>query len=199
MNFSMRKVSAVMWAKSRALTDKNMILGPVMILGLTVGMRFLYQSMRNGEPLTPTLLSMVLNLGLNMNITMTGMFGTSAALAEEKEKFTLRALMTSSVSSLEFFVGSILPPFLEIMAVNVALIPVSGVSMAMINVPLYLLVTAIASVTSCIIGMIIGIFAKNQMSASTLTSPAMLVFMLIPTFGNFTPFLEKLSGFLLPA
>lgn len=196
MKISMRKVSAITWAKTRDLTDKNVIVAPILILGLTVGLRFLYGSMLDGEPLPASLLGLVLNLGLMMNITMTGMFVTSAALAQEKEKHTLRALMTSSVNGLEFFLGSILPPFVEMMAVNVALIPLSGLSYAVVNLPLYIVVTAIASITSCIIGMIIGIFAKNQMSASTLTTPAMLLFMMLPVFGSFSSSLGKVASFL---
>ena len=196
MKISMRKVSAITWAKARDLTDKNVIIVPILILGMTAGLRFLYTSMLDGQPLPDTLLGLVLNLGLSMNITMTGMFVTSAALAQEKEKHTLRALMTSSVNGLEFFLGSILPPLAEMMAVNVALIPLSGLSMSVINLPLYIAVTVIASITSCIIGMIIGIFAKNQMSASTLTTPAMLLFMMVPTFGSLTPMFAKVSSLL---
>ena len=196
MNISDRKVSAIVWAKSRALTDKNVIIAPLMILGLTLGMRYLYGAMVEGETLSPSLLAMVLNLGLTMNITMTGMFVTSAGLAEEKEKHTLRALMTSSVNGLEFFLGSLIPPFLETQAVSILLIPVSGLSLAQINLVQYFLVTSIASITSCILGMIVGIFAKNQMSASTLTSPLIFVFMLIPVFGNMLPMFKSMSRFL---
>ena len=78
MSISMRKVCAVVWAKSRALTDKNVILAPLMILGITVGLRYLYGAMMEGEALSPSLMAMVLNMGLTMNITMTGMFVTSA-------------------------------------------------------------------------------------------------------------------------
>lgn len=45
MKISMRKVSAITWAKTRDLTDKNVIIAPILILGLTVGLRFLYRSM----------------------------------------------------------------------------------------------------------------------------------------------------------
>ena len=150
----------------------------------------------DGKELPAQLLATVLNLGLTMNITMTGTFVTSAALAEEKEKHTLRMLMTSSVNGIEFFLGSIIPPFIEIMILNIALIPISGISLASIPLGMYLLATALASITSCILGMLLGIYAKNQMSASTLTTPVILVFMLIPSFSAFIPSLGKISKFL---
>ena len=37
-----------------------------------------------------------------MNTSMTGIYCVAASLAEEKEKHTLRTLMTSSVNGLEF-------------------------------------------------------------------------------------------------
>ena len=47
--------------------------------------------------------------GMLMNVSMMGFYCTAASLAEEKEKNTLRTLMTSSVNGLEFFLGSLIP------------------------------------------------------------------------------------------
>ena len=44
--------------------------------------------------------------------------------------------------------------------------------------------------------MIFGIFAKTQVSASTITTPALLIFMMIPMFSGFGETLEKVSGLL---
>lgn len=191
MKINGRKLLAVTEMKARALFDKNVIIVPIMILGITILMRFVYGAMMDGKELPAQLLATVLNLGLTMNITMTGTFVTSAALAEEKEKHTLRMLMTSSVNGIEFFLGSIIPPFIEIMILNIALIPISGIFLASIPLGMYLLATALASITSCILGMLLGIYAKNQMSASTLTTPVILVFMLIPSFSAFIPSWER--------
>ena len=68
MSISMRKVCAVVWAKSRALTDKNVILAPLMILGITVGLRYLYGAMMEGEALSPSLMAMVLNMGRHCSL-----------------------------------------------------------------------------------------------------------------------------------
>ena len=43
--------------------------------------------------------------------------------------------------------------------------------------------------------MLLGIFAKNQVSASTLTTPVVLVFMMIPMFTGFSETLQKISMF----
>lgn len=138
----------------------------------------------------------LLNFGLIFNITLMGIYVTSAALAEEKEKNTLRTLMTSSVTGIEFFLGSILPITGMIMAINLLLLPVSGSTLGDMNLLLYLFVTLIATLTSCIIGMIMGIFAKNQVSASTITTPVLMIFIFIPTFAGLVDSLQGISSFL---
>ena len=138
----------------------------------------------------------LLNFGLIFNITLMGIYVTSAALAEEKEKNTLRTLMTSSITGIEFFLGSILPITGMIMVINLLLLPVSGSTLGDINLLLYLFVTLIATLTSCIIGMIMGIFAKNQVSASTITTPVLMIFIFIPTFAGLVDSLQGISSFL---
>lgn len=138
----------------------------------------------------------LLNFGLIFNITLMGIYVTSAALAEEKEKNTLRTLMTSSVTGIEFFLGSILPITGMIMIINLLLLPVSGSTLGDINLLLYLFVTLIVTLTSCIIGMIMGIFAKNQVSASTITTPVLMIFIFIPTFAGLVDSLQGISSFL---
>ena len=64
-----------------------------------------------------------------MNTSMTGIYCVAASLAEEKEKHTLRTLMTSSVNGLEFFIGSLLPALLLLMIVNVLCVFLAGVSL----------------------------------------------------------------------
>ena len=60
----------------------------------------------------------------------------------------------------------------------------------------YLAVTTAASVIAAIVGMILGIFAKNQVTASTITTPAMLIFMMVPMFTGLSETLQKISGLL---
>lgn len=59
----------------------------------------------------------------------------------------------------------------------------------------FTLVSVLASLTSCIIGMLLGIFSKNQVSAGTITSPVLLALMMIPMFSNFIDGLDKISEF----
>lgn len=96
-----RKLSAVTEMKMRTLMSKNFIIMPIFSLGFTFLMKILYRSIADGKI---NMDGYALSLGVLMNISMS-VYCTAAALAEEKEKNTLRTLMTSSVNGLEFFLG----------------------------------------------------------------------------------------------
>lgn len=195
MNISMRKVWAITEVKAKSLFGKNFITMPLFTLGIIFILRMVFESISEGET-SSFMIGYLLNFGLVFNICVMGIYTTSAALAEEKEKHTLRTLMTSSVNGYEFFLGSILPVFLMMMFINVLMIPVSGCAYTDINLFVYILVCTIASLTSCILGMILGIFAKNQVSASTIATPALLLFTFIPTFSTIIESLKGISQFL---
>lgn len=194
MSCSMRKVLVIASVKGKTLFSRNFITMPLFTLGIIVVLRSVFDAMGTGNDSFIT--GYLLNFGLIFNITLMGIYVTSAALAEEKEKNTLRTLMTSSVTGIEFFLGSILPITGMIMIINLLLLPVSGSTLGDINLLLYLFVTLIATLTSCIIGMIMGIFAKNQVSASTITTPVLMIFIFIPTFAGLVDSLQGISSFL---
>lgn len=192
----LNKVLAIAQVKTKAFMGKNCIIMPLFAIGFTFLMRFIYGNIAKSSPAGPEFMNaLALSMGLVMNIGMSGIYCPSLLLAEEKEKHTLRVLMTSSVNSLEFFLGSTLPVFIITAAINFLLLPISGFMITGTSLALFALVTVIASLTSCVIGMLLGIFAKNQVSAGTITTPVLLLLMLIPMFSNFVEMLENLSKF----
>ncbi len=177
--------------------NMTVMLGPVMTLGLVAGMRYLYgTNLAGGGELPAALMAIILNMGLSFNVSMNGFLMVGTAIAEEKEKHTLRVLMTSSVTGIQYFWGTICIPFLMIMLINVLILPLSGCTVLPENLPVYFIITALSGFTSCIIGMIVGIFAKNQMSANLIATPLLFVFALVPIFGNLSEGLAKASQFL---
>ena len=100
----------------------------------------------------------------------------SAIIAEEKEKNTLRALMMSNVKSWQYIisVGSYI--FIMCMvgtAVFAVLGEYNGAELAR-----FILSMISGIILSEIIGAVIGIFSSNQMAATSLTIPIMMVFSL---------------------
>lgn len=189
----LRKLAAVTEVKGKALFSKNFIIMPIFSLGFTFLMKTIYGAVTEGAF---DMSAYALALGVLMNILMEGVYCTAAALAEEKEKNTLRTLMTSSVNGLEFFLGSFIPVLLMCIAVNALCVPLAGVGMDIAQWAAYLAVTTACSAISIVIGMIFGIFAKTQVSASTITTPALIVLMMIPMLSGFSDILERISGFL---
>ena len=189
----LRKLAAIMEVKGKALFSKNFIIMPIFSLGFTFLMKTIYGAVTKGAF---DLSAYALSLGVLMNILMEGVYCTAAALAEEKEKNTLRTLMTSSVNGLEFFLGSLIPVVLMSSVVNVLCTFIAGFDMEPFQWISFLAITVACSSISAVIGMIFGIFAKTQVSASTITTPALLIFMMIPMFSGFGETLEKVSGLL---
>lgn len=190
------KVTAIMQVKMRAFMGKNCIIMPIFAVGFTILMRYLYGEMAgNAEVSSETMNAYALSMGLVMNVGMTGIYCTSLLLAEEKEKNTLRVLMNSSVNGVEFFLGSLIPVFLITAILNFVLIPLSGFEISGSAWLPFVVVSVTSSLTSCIIGMILGIFSKNQVSAGTVTTPVLLILLLVPIFSDYVEAMQGISEF----
>ena len=96
-----RKISAIMEMKAKALMSKNFL---IMML-FSIGYGYLMKTII-GEVST-----YALSMAVLFNIAM-ALYVTSLLLAEEKEKNTLRVLMTSSVRGIEYFLGTVIPVIL---------------------------------------------------------------------------------------
>lgn len=193
---NMNKLVAVARIKWLCVSRNTAVMiGPFMVLGMVWGCKILY-GLRTDGKLAPMMMAVLLNLGITMNICTNGFLTVGTAIAEEKEKHTLRVLMTSSITGIQYFIGSILYPFVLTVVINFAILWVSGISMEQVSIPAYFLVSIAASLISCVIGMIVGICADTQMNANLIGYPLLIVFMMIPMFGNMSDGLRRISGFL---
>lgn len=177
-----RKISAIMEMKVKALMSKNFL---IMML-FSIGYGYLMKTII-GEVST-----YALSMAVLFNIAM-ALYVTALLLAEEKEKNTLRVLMTSSVRGIEYFLGTVFPMFIEVEIINVILALLLGVTMSPYVWIIYLLMTSLATLSCTMIGMIFGIFAKNQMNTSSIITPAVIILMLIPMFSELLPFMKVIS------
>lgn len=182
---SIRKISAIMEMKTRALMSKNFL---IMML-FSIGYGYLIKSII-GE-----LSTYALSMAVLFNIAM-ALYITALLLAEEKEKNTLRVLMTSSVRGIEYFFGTVFPILIEVEIINIILAFLLGVTMNLQVWIIYILMTSLATLSCTMIGMIFGIYAKNQMNTSSIITPAVIILMLIPMFSELLPFMETISKYL---
>lgn len=182
MNLSLRKVNAIIGLKFQTLiSNMSIILTPAFAIAFVVVMRYLMPEVDVDQAgMFFSTGAFLLSFGLIFNIAIAGISMSSSPLAEEKEKNTLRVLMTSSVNGVEYLVGSIIPPLIILTITNMLLIPVSG--MAYSDVPLlsFFIMTTIASFISLLIGYVVGIFSQNQAQSALLSMPVSLIFTSVP-------------------
>ena len=116
----------------------------------------------------------------------------SAIIAEEKEKNTLRALMMSNVKPWQYIISVGAYIFIMCMfgtAVFAVLGEYKGAELARF------ILSMISGITlSEIIGAVIGIFSRNQMAATSLTLPIMMIFSFVPMLSMFNETIKKIAG-----
>jgi ABC-2 type transport system permease protein len=99
-------------------------------------------------------------------------------IAEEKEKNTLRTLMLSAVSPLEFLTGKALITLFVSLLYNALMFFVIGIDKKYFG--LYMLFTTLVVFTMIEIGALLGIMSQNQMAMSVVGLPIIGVFLIIP-------------------
>ncbi|MGD6968316.1 ABC transporter permease [Rossellomorea vietnamensis] len=197
MRISLRKVRAITGMKFHTLLSNiSVMLGPILAIGIAFAMRNLMPDLDVSKAgMSFSTNAFVLSFGIIFNIAIAGISMTSGPLAEEKEKNTLRVLMTSSVNGLEYLIGTLLPPLLILVIVNMIMIPVSGVSFGEVQFGSYFVMTTVASIISLIIGYIVGILTNNQMQASIYTTPITLLLTSVPAIKLFKEDLSEILDY----
>ncbi|SES62417.1 ABC-2 type transport system permease protein [Enterococcus malodoratus] len=195
MSSTVKRINAITGLKFQTIiSNLSMMSNPLIALFLVIVFRKVMANLPQGSGAF-RVDAFLLGLGLIMNIVSGGLLISSTSIAEEKEKNTLRVLMTSSVKSNEYLIGSLIPTFSIIMIVNLLLIPASGISYSAIHLPTFLLITASGTLISIIIGFVIGILTKDQMQSGVICTPILLVFTMLPQLRFFSSTIEKVSSY----
>ena len=129
----------------------------------------------------------------SMYIGMAPITTIAAIISEDKEKNTLRVLIMSNVKSIEYLIGVGSYIFLLCMLGAVVFGVVGnyhGVEMVQ-----FLVIMGGGVLNSLMIGAAIGTWSKNQMSATSITIPVMLIFAFLPMLAMFNDAIRKVSGF----
>lgn len=124
-----------------------------------------------------------------MYIGMAPVTAAAAIISEEKEKNTLRVLMMANIKPWEYLLG--VGAYVWTLCMAGAGIMATG--LASTDIPFYLGVMAAGFVVSIAIGACIGIFSSNQMTATSLFVPVMMVFSFSPMLAMFNDKIEKVA------
>ena len=126
-----------------------------------------------------------------MFIGMAPLTCMSAIISEEKEKNTLRVLMMSNVKPWQYLVAVGAYIFVMCMAGIAVFALLGGYEGA--ELAMFLSLTASGVILSELIGAVIGIFCDNQMAATSLTIPVMMVFSFLPMLSMFNEGIKKIA------
>jgi ABC-2 type transport system permease protein len=124
-----------------------------------------------------------------MYIGMAPLTSVSAIIAEEKEKNTLRVLMMANVKPWQYLLG------VGIYVWSICMIGagVMATGLKSSAIPAYMGIMAIGFVISIIAGACVGVFSTNQMSATSIVMPLMMVFSFAPMLSMFNDKIAKVS------
>ena len=127
-----------------------------------------------------------------MYIGMAPISSVAAIISEEKEKNTLRVLIMANIKPWEYILG--IGIYVWSICMIGACVMASGLES--IQIPFYLLCMAIGFFISVMAGACIGILSKNQMMATSLVMPVIMILSFIPMLGTFNEMIEKISRFI---
>ncbi|WP_058301749.1 ABC transporter permease [Gorillibacterium timonense] len=131
---------------------------------------------------------------VGMSLTLVTCFVIAMLIAEEKEKQTLRTLMLSAISPLEFFLGKGLFTLLVSTILNSLIFFIIGIETRVYG--LFLIVTVLVCLSMVAIGAIIGLVAPNQMATGVVGMPILLVFLMVPMFAEMNAVMGKIAWLL---
>ena len=192
MEAALRKTSALLGKDM-----KDLVKNPTVLLGclLPVGFIALYsQTMgdASGEA-ADAARHQFLTMALFMTVGMTGCMTALYTIAEEKEKHTLRTLMLANVSAEQMLASRGLVTLLTIGVVDAACYLVIGQPPA--GLPAFLAIGMAGSVPIVLLSLLLGLVARDQMSAGVLSMP-ILIAGIAPMFAQMVDGLSDIAPYL---
>lgn len=133
------------------------------------------------------------NLFATMYVGMAPLTSMAAVISEEKEKNTLRVLRMANVKFMEYLLG-VGGYIWLICMLGACVFGICGQykGRAWWN---FVTVMAIGILVSILIGAVIGTWGKNQMAATSITVPVMMIFSFLPMLSMFNSTMEKIARF----
>lgn len=116
-----------------------------------------------------------------MYIGMAPIVSVASIISEEKEKNTLRVLMMANVKPWQYLIG---------IGIYVWLLCIAGAGLIAVNIDkdsilYYICIMSIGFIISIFVGACIGIYANNQMTATSIVMPVMMILAFVPMIAIF--------------
>lgn len=133
------------------------------------------------------------NMFSAMYVGMAPLVSIAAVIAEEKEKNTLRVLVMSGVKPGEYLLG--IGSYIWFACMIGAVVLGMAGNYRGGSFAIFLGIMAVGILTSLLIGAAIGTLSRNQMMATSLSVPVMLVFAFLPMLASFNGTIKKVARF----
>lgn len=133
------------------------------------------------------------NLFATMYIGMAPLTSIAAIMAEEKEKNTLRVLLLSNVKPQEYLVA--IGSYIWCACMVGAGIICASASYDFKETITFMLIMAVGIIISLLIGAVIGTWSKNQMMATSIAVPVMMVFSFLPMLSMFNTTIAQVAKY----
>ncbi len=133
------------------------------------------------------------NLFAIMYVGMAPLTAMSAIISEEREKNTLRVLQMSNVKAIEYLLGNIVYIVLICMTGSLVIALAGGYKGS--ELLTFMIIMLIGHVISMFAGAAIGVFSKNQMMATSLTVPVMMICSFLPMLSMFNASIKKVAKY----
>lgn len=126
-----------------------------------------------------------------MYIGMAPLVSMSSVISEEKEQNTLRVLLMSNVKPGEYLIGIGFYIWVICM-LGACVFGICGQFKGSAWVS-FMLIMAVGILVSILIGAAIGTWSKNQMTATSVTVPVMMVFSFLPMLSMFNADIKRIA------
>lgn len=192
MNATMRKIGAL-----SAKDFGDLLKNPVTIICavMPIGFMFLFRYAMMGDIVAEEATyfkAFLVALGACMTTGMVGTMMILYAIAEEREKHTLRTLMLANVSAGQVLTAKTIVSLVAIAVIDLVCFLVVGVDLS--SLPLFLLIALVGSLPIIFLSLVCGLFARDQMSSGIYSLPVLLL-ALMPMVSMFNETIETISSF----
>lgn len=194
MQAVMRKTSALF---SKDLKDS--VKNPTMLVCclMPLGFILLYKNLMGGNfegaEQQAAFSTMLVAWALLFTATMVSSMATVTAIAEEKEKNTLRTLMLANVSAEQIIASRGIVTLLLIAIVDAACYLAIGQPLS--GLPVFLAIGVAGSIPIVLLSLILGLASRDQMSAGLLSMP-ILILGIAPMFAQMNEGFSKVAPYL---
>lgn len=128
-----------------------------------------------------------------MHCIFSPIVATTSTISEEKEKNTLRLLIMSNVKPVDYLIS--VGGFIFICTILSSLIFLLAAEFTFLSSLKLLLLIAVGSICSIILGLSIGAFSKNMAAANAIAVPIGMIFAFLPMLSNFNEKIADISKF----